>query len=716
MQKKEYSMEIGGKTLTATFSDLTEQANGSVILSYGNTVVLATAVISKGKREGIDFFPLVVDYEERFYAAGQILGNRFQRRENKPSDEAILSGRIVDRSIRPLFETHIRNEVQVVITILSIEKDDPDILAVNAASLALGVSDIPWNSPVSAVRLGKHKGNEVFEVNPVYDFREHENVDLEIIACGKDGNINMIEAEAKEAPEEDIERALSFASQEIERINEFQRKIIAEIGKKKMDIGKDEISDEAKKAFEQEILPLVKNEIWDEVGWGKIDAVQKIWLEILKEKFPEENTALAEVYLDDVVSEVIHRAAVNENKRADGRRFDEVRSLYAEAGGFSKTLHGSGIFYRGGTHILSALTLGGPEDVQTIDGIEAKSEKHFMHHYNFPPYSSGETKRLATGRREIGHGMLAERALRAVLPKKEDFPYTIRVVSESMASNGSTSMASVCASSLALMDGGVPITRPVAGIAMGLMMEQPTTDNQRPVKYKILTDIQGPEDHHGDMDFKVAGTDKGITAIQLDIKVGGIPILILKEAVLAAKAARGQILDVINKAIPAPRPQISEYAPKIINLKIKEGQIGLLIGPGGKMIKRITAESGAIQITVDDNGLITILGKNGAAEKAAEKIKELTREYNPGEMFHGKVTRIMDFGAFVEIGPNTEGLVHISQIAPFRVNKVTDILKENDIVPVVIKEIDEKKRINLSIKDADIDFAKKKGVGPQTVS
>ena len=604
----------------------------------------------------------------------------------------------------------------MVITILSIEKDDPDILAVNAASLALGVSDIPWNSPVSAVRLGKHKGNEVFEVNPVYDFREHENVDLEIIACGKDGNINMIEAEAKEAPEEDIERALSFASQEIERINEFQRKIIAEIGKKKMDIGKDEISDEAKKAFEQEILPLVKNEIWDEVGWGKIDAVQKIWLEILKEKFPEENTALAEVYLDDVVSEVIHRAAVNENKRADGRRFDEVRSLYAEAGGFSKTLHGSGIFYRGGTHILSALTLGGPEDVQTIDGIEAKSEKHFMHHYNFPPYSSGETKRLATGRREIGHGMLAERALRAVLPKKEDFPYTIRVVSESMASNGSTSMASVCASSLALMDGGVPITRPVAGIAMGLMMEQPTTDNQRPVKYKILTDIQGPEDHHGDMDFKVAGTDKGITAIQLDIKVGGIPILILKEAVLAAKAARGQILDVINKAIPAPRPQISEYAPKIINLKIKEGQIGLLIGPGGKMIKRITAESGAIQITVDDNGLITILGKNGAAEKAAEKIKELTREYKPGEMFHGKVTRIMDFGAFVEIGPNTEGLVHISQIAPFRVNKVTDILKENDIVPVVIKEIDEKKRINLSIKDADIDFAKKKGVGPQTVS
>ena len=604
----------------------------------------------------------------------------------------------------------------MVITILSIEKDDPDILAVNAASLALGVSDIPWNSPVSAVRLGKHKGNEVFEVNPVYDFREHENVDLEIIACGKDGNINMIEAEAKEAPEEDIERALSFASQEIERINEFQRKIIAEIGKKKMDIGKDEISDEAKKAFEQEILPLVKNEIWDEVGWGKIDAVQKIWLEILKEKFPEENPALAEVYLDDVVSEVIHRAAVNENKRADGRRFDEVRSLYAEAGGFSKTLHGSGIFYRGGTHILSALTLGGPEDVQTIDGIEAKSEKHFMHHYNFPPYSSGETKRLATGRREIGHGMLAERALRAVLPKKEDFPYTIRVVSESMASNGSTSMASVCASSLALMDGGVPITRPVAGIAMGLMMEQPTTDNQRPVKYKILTDIQGPEDHHGDMDFKVAGTDKGITAIQLDIKVGGIPILILKEAVLAAKAARGQILDVINKAIPAPRPQISEYAPKIINLKIKEGQIGLLIGPGGKMIKRITAESGAIQITVDDNGLITILGKNGAAEKAAEKIKELTREYKPGEMFHGKVTRIMDFGAFVEIGPNTEGLVHISQIAPFRVNKVTDILKENDIVPVVIKEIDEKKRINLSIKDADIDFAKKKGVGPQTVS
>ncbi len=704
MKKKEYSTEIGGKKLTATFSDLTEQANGSVVVSYGNTVVLATAVMSKNKREGIDFFPLTVDYEERFYAAGEILGNRFQRREGRPSNEAILSGRIVDRSIRPLFPQHIRNEVQVIVTVLSIEKDDPDILAVIAASLALGTSDMPWNGPVSAIRIGKHKGGDEFEINPVYDFRQHENVALEIIACGKDGHINMIEAEALETGEKEIESALRRASEEIEKINAFQKKIIAEIGKEKKTVPKDEVSAEMTALFESEFLPRLKKETWGEAGWNKINAVGESWFEAFAEKFPEEPKMLAESCFEEAVNDIVHDGAIKDGKRADLRGFDDVRPLFAKAGGVSATLHGSGIFYRGGTHILSALTLGGPEDMQTIEGIEVKSEKHFMHHYNFPPFSSGEVKKVGTtNRREIGHGMLAEKALRAVLPPKEKFPYTIRLVSESMASNGSTSMASVCAGTIALMDGGVPISRPVAGIAIGLMMK-----NEK--EYKILTDIQGPEDHHGDMDLKVAGTEEGITAIQLDIKVGGIPVSVLMEALGKAKNARLQIIEVIKKEIPAPRPNISPYAPKIININIKEDQIGLLIGPGGKMIKRITAESGAIQISVDDFGKITILGKNGSAEKAEQKILELTREYHPGEKFQGMVTRIMDFGAFVQIGPKAEGLVHISQIAPFRVNKVTDILKEGDIVPVVIKEIDEKKRINLSIKDADADFAKKKGL------
>lgn len=705
MKSREFSTQIGGEKLTATFSDLTEQASGSVILSYGNTVVLATAVMSKYKREGIDFFPLTVDYEERFYASGEILGNRFKRREGRASDEAILSGRIVDRAIRPLFPQYIRNEVQVIITILSIGKDDPDVLAINAASLALGTSDIPWDGPVSAIRLGKHVGSEILETNPIYDFREHDDMVLEIIACGKDGKISTIEAEAVEQSEEELEKVLNRASKEIEALNDFQKKIISEIGKEKKLIPKDDISDEAKKLFEKEFSPRLKKDIWGEAGHGKIHVIVEDWIAVFKEKFLEENSVLAIEHFEEAVNQVLHEAAVKEGRRADGRGFDDVRSLFAKAGGVSETLHGSGIFYRGGTHVLSALTLGGPEDIQTLDGIETKSEKHFMHHYNFPPYSSGEVKKVGTtNRREIGHGALAEKALRGVLPSKKDFPYTIRVVSESMASNGSTSMASTCASTIALMDGGVPIKAPVAGIAMGLMM---LNDKN----YKILTDIQGPEDHHGDMDFKVAGTENGITAIQLDIKVGGIPIPILAEAMGKAKLARQKILEVIKREIPAPRPNISKHAPKILSWKIKEDQIGLLIGPGGKMIKQITAESGAIQITVDDGGGIIILGKNDSAEKALEQIKNLTREYMPGEKFHGTVIKIMDFGAFIKIGPRAEGLVHISQIAPFRVNKVTDVLKEGEIVPVIIREIDEKNRINLSIKDADMDFVKRKGLG-----
>lgn len=702
MRKKEFSMELGGRTLSAQFTDLADQTNGSVILKYGDTAVLATAVMSDTEREGTDFFPLTVDYEERFYAAGEILGSRFVRREGKPSDEAILSGRITDRTIRPLFDQHIRRDVQIVITVLSINGDDPDILCINAASLALATSDIPWNGPVSSVRVGKKDGE--FVLNPTY--KERENLDLEITVSGKDGKINMIEASSKEIPEGEISEAFDFAVSQIEKIQEFQKKIISEIGKQKIIISKQKLSDDAVKLFEKEITPRLHKAVFSGPGNKSIYALKDEWLNIFKKEFPEWNTALADEHYEEAVNSLIHEEAVLNNRRADGRKMDKVREIYAEAGGVSKMIHGTGIFYRGGTHIFSALTLGGPKDAQIINGMEIQTEKRFLHHYNFPPFSSGEVGRMGgTNRRMIGHGALAEKALLPVIPPKEEFPYTIRIVSESMASNGSTSMASVCGSTLALMDAGVPIKNPVAGIAMGLML---LGDG----KYKILTDIQGPEDHHGDMDFKVAGTEKGVTAIQLDIKVGGIPVEILKEALVGAKNARLFILDKIRGAIEKPRAEISPSAPKIISLKIKEDQIGLVIGPGGKTINKIKDDSGAEEIDIEDDGTVYITGKNGAAEKAAEEIKELTREYLPGDRLKGEVVKLFDFGAVVKIGPKAEGLVHISEMAPFRVNRVTDIVKEGEIVPIVVKEVGDNGKISLSIKLADPQFAERKGVAP----
>lgn len=698
MQKKEYTTIIAGKELKATFSDLTDQASGSVMLTYGNTVVLATAVMSKDKREGLDFFPLTVDYEEKFYAAGQILGSRYVRREGKPSDEAVLSGRVIDRTIRPLFDDYIRNDIQVVVTVLSLDKDDPDVLAINAASLALATSNIPFNGPVSAVRLGKHLVSTEFKVNPEYDFRGDGNVVLEMIACGKEGKISMIEAGTMEIGEDEIKKALAKASEEIEKMQEFQKKIVAEIGKEKTVIEREEISDEAKKVFESEIESLFEEYIFSGPGTKKINELKTKWLKLFKEKFAGENSSLAIAHFERKVDEIIHKEAIEKDRRADGRPLDGLRNLYAQAGGISPVLHGSGIFYRGGTHILSALTLGGPDDTQTIEGIETKKDKRFMHHYNFPPFSAGETGKMGgTNRREVGHGTLAEKALSAVIPTVDEFPYTIRLVSESMASNGSTSMASVCAASLALMDGGVPIKRPVAGIATGLMMESDT-------KYKILTDIQGPEDHYGDMDFKIAGTRNGVTAIQLDIKVGGIPVNILGEALDRARTTREKILDVMEKELGSPRSSISSFAPRIIKMNIKTDQIGMVIGTGGKTINKIKDESGVSAINIEDNGEVIIVGKNGSTEKAYTAIEALTHEYKAGEKYEGEVVKVLDFGAFVKISEGAEGLVHISQLAPWRIDVVTHYVKEGDKVPVVVKEVDERHRINLSIKDADPHF------------
>lgn len=696
-------MELNGKKLIAEFNDLVENAHGSVILRYGGTTILATAVISKDEI-GKDYLPLTVDYEEKFYASGQILGSRYTRREGKPSDEAILSGRITDRTIRPLFDQWIRNEIQVVITTLSIDQDDPDVLGVIAASLAIGVSKIPFHGPVSAVRIGKHKTDSVFEINPTYTEIENERYELELIACGKDGQINMIELAGEEAQEGVVIEALKKASEEIEKINAWQSKIIAEIGAPKISIPAPVMPEEVKNLFATEIVPKLETYVMSGTpGGAKIGEIMDMWLKLAAEKLPEVNPYFIEHLFEEKVDAYIHEQVLKHDRRADGRKIDEIRPLFAQAGGISPVLHGSGIFYRGGTHILTALTLGGPKDALSIDGAEQSAPaKRFMHHYNFPPFSTGETGKMGgTNRRMIGHGALAEKALVPIIPDQAVFPYTIRLVSEALSSNGSTSMGSVCASTIALMDGGVPIKKPVAGIASGLMMDDKGN-------YKILTDIQGPEDHYGDMDFKVAGTKDGITAIQMDVKVSGVPIPALAVAFEKAKAARLQILDVITKEIAEPRKNISSSAPKILVIRIKPDQIGGVIGSGGKVIKEIKEKTGA-EIDIEDDGTVYCTGKNGSAEKAKEIIEAMTHEYKPGEKYEGVVTKIAEFGAFVRLMGDTDGLVHISEIAPFRVERVETILKVGEKVPVIVKEVDpERGRIGLSIKLADPEWAKKK--------
>ncbi len=709
MQSKSFSTDVGGKTLTAEFTDLAEQAHGSVILRYGNTAVLATAVMSEKLRNDIDYFPLTVDYEERFYAAGAILGSRFMRREGRPSEQAILSGRVVDRTIRPFFPQHIRNEIQVIITVLALDEEDPDAVAVNAASLALATSNIPWSGPVAAVRIGKIDGAVV--INPTYAQREKSSLD--VLACGKDGMINMIEVGANEASEADVANAFEKTVGEHEKILAWQKKIIAEIGKEKRSAEKPEIPAALTNLFDSEFSGKLGGAVFcGKPGKDAIHELSDVWMARVSEieELKEMKAGIAKRFFEDKVDEEIHRGAVEGNKRADSRAFNEVRPLFAKAGGVSEMLHGSGIFYRGGTHVFSALTLGGPGDSLLVDTMEEQeTKKRFMHHYNFPPYSAGETGRMGgLNRRMIGHGALAEKALLPVIPSAEEFPYTVRLVSECFASNGSTSMGSTCAATLALMDGGVPIKRPVAGIAMGLMTHGS--------EYRVLTDIQGPEDEFGGMDFKVAGTREGITAIQMDIKLDGVLVPVLVEALEGAKAARLQILDVIEKEIAAPRATISPRAPEIITMKVKPDQIGLVIGGGGKTINGIKDVSGVEDITIEDDGSIFITGKNGTAEKAREMIEAIVKEYKAGEVYDGEVTRLMDFGAFVRIGvgKDAEGLVHVSEVAPFRIDKIGGALSIGDKVRVMIKEIDEKGRINLSIKMVDPEFALRKGLTPST--
>jgi polyribonucleotide nucleotidyltransferase len=691
MDVKKFEKEINGRKLIIETGKLAGQSNGAVTVTYGGTVVLATAAMSDTAREGIDFFPLMVDYEERLYAAGKIKGSRFIKREGRPTDEAVLSGRMVDRTIRPLFNGRIRNEIQVILTILSLDSaDDPDFCSVIGASAALAISDIPWDGPVGAIRIGKTE-NELI-INPSY--QERESGLYEFFIAGKDDKINMIEAGGKEIPEEEAIKVLETAQKYIAEIIAFQKEIITAIGKNKKEVKLVQATAEIENKMKDFLKGKMEGAIMEQDKKTRHQNMRELkdaLKEFVKDSLGEEYIEISNLVLEEEIDSLVHKKALEEDQRPDGRKMDEVRSISAEIDLLPRT-HGSGLFNRGETQVLTVLTLGSPGDEQTIDGMQEETTKRFLHHYSFPPYSVGEVRPMrGPGRREIGHGALAEKAIQPLIPNKEEFPYTIRLVSEVLSSNGSSSQASICGSSLALMDGGVPIPRPAAGIAMGLMSDKNGN-------YKILTDIQGPEDHYGDMDFKVAGTEKGITAIQMDVKIEGVSVVILKEAIQKARDARLHILNIMNKTISAPKPEMSPYAPRITSFRINPDKIRDVIGPGGKKINEIIAETG-VSIDIEDDGLVMITSKDAeAAQKATAWIKDITREVVAGEIFQGKVIKLMTFGAFVEILPGQEGLVHISELAHNRVEKVEDVVKVGDTIAVKVKNIDDQGRINLTHK------------------
>lgn len=684
-------MEIGGRKFTAETGKFAKQASGSVLCRYSDTVVLVTATTTKQPREGIDFFPLTVDYEERMYAAGKIPGG-FIKREGRPSEAAILAGRMIDRPIRPLFPEGFRNDVQVVATVLSVEPGvEPSLVAMNGASIALSISPVPFQGPIGGVKVGRIDGK--FIINP--GIEELKASDMSVVVAGTRDAILMVEAGANEVSEADMLEAILFGHEQIVKIIEFQDGIIAAVGAPKVEFKNFEPAQgkvEEVRAFgEPMLVKAVKNpdKLSRDAG---IEAAKDAITEHFTEAWGEEcNSAELAYIVDFLEKEVVRMMITKEHMRPDGRALDEIRPLYCEVGLLPR-VHGSGLFQRGQTQVLTSCTLGSASEEQVLDGLGSEESKNYMHQYNFPPYSVGEVKPMrGPGRREIGHGALAERALVPVIPPQDVFPYTIRMVSEAIESNGSTSQASICGSTLALMDAGVPIKKPVAGVAMGLVKYG---DN-----FAILTDIQGIEDHLGDMDFKVAGTVDGITAIQMDIKIKGLSKDILEKALAQAKKGRMFILGTMLQCIDKPRTEMSPYAPRIISFTIDVDKIREVIGPGGKMIRKIVEMTGA-QIDIEDDGRVFVssVGQEGGI-KAEKYIKALVSDPEVGTVYAGKVTRLMTFGAFVEILPGKEGLVHISQLAAERVNKVEDVVKVGDEISVKLMEIDSQGRLNLSRKE-----------------
>ncbi|MRG28115.1 MULTISPECIES: polyribonucleotide nucleotidyltransferase [Laceyella] len=692
MESALFETELAGRKLVLEIGKFAGLANGSVMVRYGDTVVMATVVASKEPRD-TDFFPLTVNYEERLYAVGKIPGG-FIKREGRPSDKAILASRLIDRPIRPLFDEGFRHEVQVVTIVMSVDQDcSSEIAALIGASTALSISDIPFRGPIGGVIVGRVDGKLV--INPTVE--QQERSDLHLVVAGTKEGINMVEAGSKQIPEETILEAILLGHEVIKKIVAFQEEIVAQVGKPKMEVQLyqvDEQIDARVRALATDSLLAAVQVTEKQARQDAIDQVKKQTLEQMLEELGEEAFAEHEkdinAVLDKIVKEEVRRLIVEEGKRPDGRKPEEIRPLSSEIGILPRT-HGSGLFRRGQTQVLSVCTLGALGDVQILDGLDLEESKRFMHHYNFPPFSVGEARPIrAPGRREIGHGALGERALEQVIPSEDEFPYTIRLVSEVLESNGSTSQASICASTLALMHAGVPIKAPVAGIAMGLVKE----DN----KVVVLTDIQGMEDHLGDMDFKVAGTRRGVTALQMDIKISGIDRSILERALEQAKKARMTLLDNMEATISEPNKELSPYAPKILTMRIHPDKIRDVIGPSGRVINKIIEETG-VKIDIEQDGRIYIASPETSQNERAKKIiEDLVREVVVGEIYVGTVKRVEKYGAFVELFPGKEGLVHISQLDVNRVAKVQDVVNVGDSIKVKVTEIDDQGRINLSRK------------------
>ena len=707
LEEKKFSGEWLGRELSFRTGKLARQADASVLVQYGETVVMATVVQSKNERDGIDFFPLMVEFEEKLYAAGIIKGSRWVKREGRPSDQSVLTGRMIDRSIRPLFNDDERKDVQLIITVLSVDgENDYDIVSLVAASAVLRISGIDWDGPIGGIRVGLIENQMVF--NPNYEQQALSKMDL--IVAGTKEKVIMIEAGCQEIAEDIMLEAIKAGQEKlqgaIELIEKFKESVeLKETEKKIKMISEEELKEKSRK---EEILKIgekwlsenIKNILFEKVYHTKGE--RKMAVRKVKEGLDEYlfNQELSKSDRDFVIKKLaekmieaeVTRSILEEKRRVDGRALDEIRELSSEVSILPRS-HGTGLFTRGETQVLSIVTLGSPGMEQSLEGIEGQSKKRYMHHYNFPPYSVGEASPLrGTGRREIGHGALAEKAIMPVLPNKEDFAYTVRVVSETLGSNGSSSMASTCGSSLALMDAGVPIKSPVGGIAMGL------ASNEDMSKWEVLTDIQDLEDGKGGMDFKITGTREGLTAIQLDTKTNGLTEDIIKKTLIDGRKALNKVIDSLQSALPEARKDLSPYAPRIISFYVNPEKIGSIIGPGGKIINKIIEET-EVTIDIEDDGLVMICSLNQENGKRAEKmVKDIVREFEAGEVFTGKVVRLMDFGAFVELPGGQDGMVHVSELAPYRIGKPSDFVNIGDMVTVKIKEIDSQGRINLSMK------------------